>query len=202
LGRIVRKLVKGIWLDPVWSKVIASAIVAAATGVVAYRDALFIFLRAYVSQPIVIALFAALLLSALVVLTLWLRRGFLERRQAEPRPVLYIREDILGLLASQHMPYCFEVRDYKPEMKLRHLVVDLKQDHLQLKLDSLKFGHQWRLFSWDTRTELPSAQLDKTLAELGVRPNGVLEIYPFFLTIDEWKATPLAPNAVEYNVNQ
>ncbi|MDM5093092.1 hypothetical protein [Aeromonas rivipollensis] len=164
-----------IWSDPVWSKVIATAIIAVFTGVITnykyVKSVLFELMPSWAGY----ILLSALAFLALFYLYEWLKKAMNERNPKR----IYIREDMLAKNMGYSQIFCSCVFEYNKNMTLGELIRHIAETYIEYSLHELEYGKDWVLLSLTDKVMFDKHQEFKTLSQLGIKPGDYIEVYPY-----------------------
>ncbi|EJG2002883.1 hypothetical protein BS017_RS23210 [Vibrio parahaemolyticus] len=185
----MKKEIKKYWADPVWSKVIATAIIALVTGLVAKWTVIASFLESYLPNWMVYVLAFCIFSASAWYLSRWV----ISSKNEKKSDVVYVREDVLAKIAGANQTLCFTCFDYNRDMTLQELIEKVTDNFVEYALHEMEYGKDWVLISLTNRVVLNEKHKYKTLAKLGVSKNSVLEAFPYF-TKEKMQSFPPHPS--------
>ncbi|WP_413693675.1 hypothetical protein [Psychromonas sp. KJ10-2] len=170
----MKDIFKSVWKDPVWSKVIATAIIASVTGVITNWNTVTSLLFGYI--PVWSAYFLLLILTFFAISYLygWIKNSTFERK---PKPI-YIREDMLAKTMGYNYILNSMLFDYDKNMPLCELIEAIKNNFVEYSLHELVYGTDWELISLNNKVVIDKNKIYKSLSQLGIKAGDFIEVYP------------------------
>lgn len=78
-------------------------------------------------------------------------------------------------------------------MPLCELIEKTKENFIEYALHEMEYGKDWVFISWPDRAKIDENKKYKTLGQLGIKPEHVLEVFPYF-TKEKMKSFPTHPS--------